>query len=670
VNENRDRVRSERRQRLYELLAVAGLTCLAACLRFYALDRLPPGLYHDEAFNGLDALRVLQGERPIYFAANNGREPLFIYLVAASIALWGRTPGAIRFVSACVGTLTVPATYLMAKEMFGRRTGFLTAALMAITFWPLNLSRIGFRAVAMPLFTALTLWSFWRGWRRNSPRAMIAAGLFCGLGFYTYLASRFTIAVWALLGAYALLKRRGEWRKLVPFALTALLVTAPLLCYGMGHYEAFLKRAGQISVFASEISGGDPWGTLLRQGIRSALMFVYRGDFIPRHNMPYRPVFGPLIAPFFVVGLALSLGQLRRGAAHAFTLAWLGIMLLPTALAEGAPHFLRAVGVLPVACVLPALGLEAGYRFLDGKALRLAARGLLSLLLMASAALTVRDYFGRHVSSEDAYYNFEAGATELAARVNRFLGRGWDGQGMRASETRADASAKAYLDRRLWEGWPSLRYLIPPEGLSIWSKDMLPAGSTSATSVMVVCWPYADYKPALALLPGRAIIEVEEGSEERGDLEQEARLLYIAYTGERTEEVPRNIEQRFQRGIVLLGYSYRFLAPTELRINLYWQADSAVAENWTVFAHARRGERMIGQDDAPPAKGYYPTSYWRPGDIVVDEHTMTLSAPYLAEQDKLWAGLYKWETQERLQLLDAAGDPGGDHVTIRIPYPE
>ena len=101
---------------------------------------------------------MLAGERPIYFEANNGREPLFIYLVSGSIALFGRSPGAIRFAAALLGTLTVPASYLMAKALFNRRIGLLTAILVATTFWTLNLSRIGFRAVSMPLFSALTIW--------------------------------------------------------------------------------------------------------------------------------------------------------------------------------------------------------------------------------------------------------------------------------------------------------------------------------------------------------------------------------------------------------------------------------------------------------------------------------------------------------------------------------
>lgn len=69
---------------------------LGAAMRFYRLGTIPPGLYHDEAFNGMDAMRVLEGERPIFFEANNGREPFFLYCMALALSLLGRTPFAVR----------------------------------------------------------------------------------------------------------------------------------------------------------------------------------------------------------------------------------------------------------------------------------------------------------------------------------------------------------------------------------------------------------------------------------------------------------------------------------------------------------------------------------------------------------------------------------------------
>ena len=63
---------------LKEWAPVVGLMLLAGAFRLYMLGAWPPGLYHDEAYYGLDALRVLAGDRSIYFAANHGREPLLM----------------------------------------------------------------------------------------------------------------------------------------------------------------------------------------------------------------------------------------------------------------------------------------------------------------------------------------------------------------------------------------------------------------------------------------------------------------------------------------------------------------------------------------------------------------------------------------------------------------
>ncbi|MGD8968195.1 MAG: glycosyltransferase family 39 protein, partial [Anaerolineae bacterium] len=166
---------------------LVGLTALAAALRLLLLSDVPPGLYHDEAFNGLDALGVLKGKHAIYFAVNQGREPFFIYVVAATVGSLGRTPGALRMAAAICGTLTVPATYAMAHAWFNRRVALLSAAIIATTFWHVQLSRVGFRAVTLPLAIALMLpvgaWAF----RSRRGDAWLLAGILYGATFYTYL---------------------------------------------------------------------------------------------------------------------------------------------------------------------------------------------------------------------------------------------------------------------------------------------------------------------------------------------------------------------------------------------------------------------------------------------------------------------------------------------------
>lgn len=157
-------------------LAMGLVTGVGAILRLAELDALPPGLYRDEAYNGLDALQVLAGRTPIFFEANHGREPLFIYVLAASVAIWGRSPGALRIVSALVGILTIPAVYWLGAELFDRRVGTLAGFLAATSVWTLNLSRTAFRAVALPPLAAVSLALLWRGLRQRRLRTVVWGG--------------------------------------------------------------------------------------------------------------------------------------------------------------------------------------------------------------------------------------------------------------------------------------------------------------------------------------------------------------------------------------------------------------------------------------------------------------------------------------------------------------
>jgi 4-amino-4-deoxy-L-arabinose transferase-like glycosyltransferase len=669
---------------LVEWVPLLLVIAMATALRFWALGSIPPGLYHDEAFNGLDALGVLEGERPVFFEANNGREPLFIYLVALSVAVLGRSPGAIRMVAALLGTLTIPASYLMAKAMFNRRIGLLAAVITGLTLWHVNLSRVGFRAVAMPLLVALTLWQLWLGLKDGNRRHFLAGGLLYGLTFYTYLAARFTILALAVFGLYLVggwrpalsgvlslskglvegLEARGWRRGALAFALAALVVLTPLMVYVATHGDAFLGRVGQVSIFNPTINEGDFWGTLLRHVGKTLLMFTNRGDFIPRHNVPLRPVFDPVLSAFFLLGLILCLRRFRQRAEHAFVVIWLAVMLLPTILAEGAPHFLRSVGILPVAFVVPAVGLDSLWCFLENKSIAPVAAGAVALALVFGLGDTTIDYFGDHAASQDVRYNFETAAVDLATQANRFLGTGWDGTRLRARQNAPLPERHLYIAERLWRDWASVRFLVPPSpNLTILGENDKLSEHSSA-EVMLILWPYEDYRQYLSLLPVGSTIAVQEGSLERGDLEKEARLLYITFTATATTVPSGGPEARFEKGLTLVDHRLDAVSPRELRLSLLWRAEAEIGADYTVFVHLTRDDVILAQDDSLPAGGYYPTSLWRVGDIVDDEHTLALPGPYDPGKHKLVVGFYQLETLHRLQVLDEAGKPVSDHVII------
>lgn len=647
-----------------EWFLLIAITALAAALRFCALGQLPPGLYHDEAYNGLDALRVIGGLRPVFFEANNGREPLFIYLAALSIQAVGRSPLAIRVVAALLGTLTIPTTYWMARELLGRQEAVWSALIAATTVWHLNLSRVGFRAISLPLLTALFLWFFARGLHTRSRLDFGLGGLWLGLGVYSYLPARFAPLPFLILVFYWLWRRQPvEWRGLLVFFLVAVIVALPLLVYAAQHLETFLERSAQVSVFNPSINQGDWAGTLVKHAVKTLGMFNWRGDFIPRHNVPYRPVFDPIIGLLFLAGLILSLRRAAHQQEYALMLIYFTIMLIPTVLAEDAPHFLRAVGVLPVLFVFPGVGLRALWDGLQRRTSNRAAPVALVLLMGVSLYLTVNAYFLQHTRSDAAYYNFETGAVELAADVNQFIGTGWTEESRwGVPQEPSNAQRLVYLDPRLWRDWASLRFLVPTTAsLQVLGEDTRP--SLSAQEVRIVLWPFEEQSRYLHLLPAKRLISVQEGPLERGDLEEQARLLCVTYEASRPKDVPLNIGAQFEQGIQLLGYQINPEGDGS-RLRLFWRAVGKLDVDYTVFVHWDRNGQRLAQSDAYPARGYYPTHLWREGDILADDHWLAAEIDP-GGQDSISLGLYQLQTMQRLQVVD--GVAVADAVTLTIP---
>ena len=462
------------RKFLKEWGPVLALMMIAGATRFYELGAWPPGLYHDEAYNGLDALRVLAGDRPLYFAANHGREPLFIYLVSLSVDWLGRSVYAVRLPAAIIGTLLIPAAYWMARELFGRRVGLLTAALAAITLWPLHLSLISFRAGSLPLFIALSIGAGVHAYRSGRAWHWIVAGIFYGLSFYTYLASRFTPIALLLLLVLILIMRSNKrlWRNLIIFAITVAIALAPLIFTALTQWEVVMGRPGDLSIFNPAINHGDPIGTLVRSTANAIGMFFWSGDRIPRHNVPYRPVFDPILVIFFALGLIrliiAALGPtppphkpmpdfLQPGPdmpypprvkplsklASLLVLIWIPVMLLPTILAEDSPHFLRAVGVLPVVLMVPAIGLNTLGQWLAARGGRALGYVIIAGVLIVSGAWTVRDYSAYAVDAETAYA-FEDAGVQLAKQARGDLQAGY----------------RVYVAERFARDWTSVPFLI------------------------------------------------------------------------------------------------------------------------------------------------------------------------------------------------------------------
>jgi hypothetical protein len=119
----------------------------------------------------------------------------------------------------------------------------------------------------------------------------------------------------------------------------------------------------------------------------------------------------------------------------------------------------------------------------------------------------------------------------------------------------------------------------------------------------------------------------------------------------------------------LLGYQLdrREVAPEEdLQITLYWQAITAMDENYVTFVHVfGRDGQKIAQRDSYHGLGNYPSSLWSPGEIAADRYRVSVAAdaagPVLA---RIEVGLYEFDTEHRLTAFDPQGNPVSTSPTI------
>ena len=640
---------------------------LGAALRLVAPGEIPPGLYHDEAQHGLDAVHLLEsGDLPLYFAANNGREPLFIYLVTASVALLGRSPLAVRWPSFFVGVLTLAATYDLARVLFDRRMGRWALGVLAVTFWHVHLSRVGFRAVLLPLFTALWMAQAVRAVKRQQSRHWIAAGALYGFSWYSYMAARFTPIALAAFVGYALLAHRERtlrrWRGAVLFCFAALLILAPLGLYTLRHPDVILARTGQVSVFSETIHQGDLWGTLARHTFRTAEMFFARGDRIWRHNLAWRPVWGPALGLAFIIGVAAAVAGFRRDAGAALVVIWTAVMALPTLLAEDAPHFLRAVGVLPTAALLPACGLRWLEMKIRNDKWKMTKLGVLPLaLVMLGGAHTTYDYFVRYANAPLTYHWFEAGPEALAGEINALRGEGWDGEHMLHGPA---TGRTVYVDHVIWDEWASLPFLVPEA-----SVRFLPVEENLSldNGLAFVVWPYNDWAADVwPHVPRPAYLRAEPGPLAQGDKDPQPFFTSYILQADPRPEVPADASPfGNERPQAVLRAALVRQTSGGATARLWWDARAAFDVPYTVFVHYLRDGEQIAQHDSQPGQGLLPTTLWQPGDLILDAHPLPDVTPDPA-RDRLRLGLYRSDTGEHLPLLDARYQPVAEWVELPV----
>ena len=107
----------------------------------------------------------------------------------------------------------------------------------------------------------------------------------------------------------------------------------------------------------------------------------------------------------------------------------------------------------------------------------------------------------------------------------------------------------------------------------------------------------------------------------------------------------------------------------QLPVTITWQGLAKMDADYTVFVQVLdAADKIVGQVDAWPVQGTFPTSQWQPGEIVVDPYLVTLSPDMEPGPYRLHAGLYLLATGQRLPVIDTSGNPIDDKVEVAVIF--
>ena len=623
-----------------------------------SIAHVPQGFSYDEAYNAIDAFLIQYKpiwEWPVFFHGNFGREPLLVYLISVSFRTFGPSIWSTRLPNAIAWGMVVLSLYWLASETFYRYphkmwVGIASMVIGATNLWISILTHFATRSVIFALIEALFFASLLRAWNTQRKKWAIAAGIFWGISFYTYLPSRlfpplllvlFVIAQWCCHRRVKAM--RDQMFISVPVAI---IVMMPLLLHFYFHPDAFLLRSQQVVLGKSSIRGGI--GLLAEEIIGNGLkvigMFFVSGDSLARVNLPGRPVFTWAAFPLLVAaGMGLFTKYRWR---LVMLLVWVTFMLTPTWLSEHAPSFQRAVGAWPPLMVM--LGYGSVYLALDlGRFLprpRYLA-GLAALLVGIEAFLGMWAFhaWAHHPA---VFYASEEGLT----RLGRFLAH--------LSPHRVYIVSKGGIHPTLTffniiDGSPHQERAFDARHVMVaYAREdvyYVVLGDNLASFEQEMSWIWPQQRPSIV----------------HTFIDPDGRVYAKVYWAEQKIHLRTplwDISERWKENIRLVGAEPRrccTYAPGEtINLYLWWEVENhPPTHRWTVFTHLldSSGYGVTGKD-CEPGCASYPTTIWEVGETIITKYPLRLPPDVGVGTYFLEIGWYDWRTGRRLPLEEGNTD--------------
>ena len=427
----------------WELIAVVLLTTVAAFLRVYRLEEIPAGFHGDEAWTGIEGLRILkEGWIGPYSTSALGQATGPFYLTALLIWLLDASKTTVRLSMGLFGIATIPAAHLLLRLGFGRWVALFGTTALTVSYWHLHFSRLGFGVVALAFAStaaaAALLWAM-RTYDSGRPEARgknvwswLGAGALLGMVPYTYFAfPTFFAAVAVVLLVFFFLQRYTPRRKLLPLfhlAMGFVLSAAPVILFAFRSPSLYFGRMNQKSVWSYyELTEADGFieklGFLIERAWDSFWLLLRnpRMDGVDGIGGVGALDVGVAVLAYF--GLAASIRK-WRSPPHLFAMVVVLAALSGLVLTDpSAGSMRRSITAIPWVFGLAGIGavtiVRLAYRTL-GDWGRTAALGAAALVLLWSGLWNLSYYFIELPRTSTFQWTFPTGYFEALEAVNSF----------------------------------------------------------------------------------------------------------------------------------------------------------------------------------------------------------------------------------------------------------
>ncbi|MBI5302232.1 MAG: glycosyltransferase family 39 protein [Chloroflexi bacterium] len=317
---------------LAEILLVIALVAFAFLLRGFDLENIPINLGGDESEMGLEARRVLAGKLTNPFATGWYSHPtLFFFLQSWMMRWFGETVVGLRMLSALLGTLTVLAAYLLARQLHGQSFALAVAFLLSVYPYHIQFSRIGLNNIADAFWTTTVFFLTIRAMMTRRIAYFVAGGLALGVSQYFYHGVRLIPVMLVLFLGYWLITERKTARPYIAplaiFSFAALIAALPLIGYYFQFPAVFTERYQQMGIFPSgwlekyaAETGFSPLVVLAQRTVERFSLFNFIPD-LSGFYAPGTPLLETFSAILFVFGLTYSLYHWKERA-HLLFVLW------------------------------------------------------------------------------------------------------------------------------------------------------------------------------------------------------------------------------------------------------------------------------------------------------------------------------------------------------------